>query len=154
MVNWTLRGDVSQCRACRVGAITYYPGPPNSPGCLNTDLRPQTPPEDSGPTPPYDGPGSCLGRIHFSLKFQDLVSRDRNSRSMTREDDVNTILIIHLGSFHGYTMLYPHYTKPQSPPFRSREKTETQSNPSNLIGFNSTQLSLKFHWYRPMALPN
>ena len=25
-------------------------------------LRPQTPPEDSGPTPPYEGPGSRLGK--------------------------------------------------------------------------------------------
>ena len=27
-----------------------------------SNLRPQTPPEDSGPTPPYEGPGSRLGR--------------------------------------------------------------------------------------------
>ena len=32
------------------------------------DLRPQTPPEDSGPTPPYEGPGSRLGSSSLSGK--------------------------------------------------------------------------------------
>ena len=50
--------------------VLGYPDAPNSPTGPSKprDLRPQTPPEDSGPTPPYEGPGSRLGSSSLSGK--------------------------------------------------------------------------------------